>query len=266
MRFRKLSSYRISGVVLALGLIAPALGQSPPPMPPLRARLIANFQRDQAALQDYTHREHVLVDKDGTADARTLKVWYVRGHEVQQTIALDQRSLSPEEIEAERQRALRRARDAESRPATSPGVIQFEGQNYSFAKLADDYVYTPDRTERWRGREIWVYRATPNPAAPRSSRAETILLHSQGEIWVDAEDQHVMRITVHTTAPVKYGLGVLATIHSASLDLWMERAAPELWLPASASFHVQATILLLKSLSRSKQQNFSEWTKSVGYQ
>ncbi|HUX68385.1 MAG TPA: hypothetical protein VMV31_12935 [Terriglobales bacterium] len=233
---------------------------SPPPAAAIEARLIAAFQNDQEALLHFQHLEHVVTGRDGAFDGRTLHVWYVHGHAVSETIALDHRALSPKEIAAEHQRALIRARDAAQRPPAPAGVVVFDGQRYPFAKLADDYLYRDPQRRVWRGREIWVYQAYPNPATASRSRAESLLLHSQGVVWVDAADLHVIRIELHTTSPVRYGLGVLATIHSAGLELDLERHSPGVWLPAHADFHLSATVLLVKSLLRSKQQTFSDYT------
>lgn len=242
---------------------AAAQFQAPPPAAAIKSRLIANFQQDQAALLDLVHREHVVVDKDGAVDGRTLRVWYVNGHEVSETVALDARELSPAELAAEHARALQRARDAARKPPAPTGLIQFENQSYSFARLADDYVYGPAHTIAWNGRTVWVYPATPNPAVPSRSRAESVLLHSSGEVWVDAADLHVIRISLHTTAPVRYLLGVLATIHTARLDLQMERRAPGFWVPSEADFSLHATVLMLRSLDRSKQQQFFRYHEAA---
>lgn len=265
MRFKKPCCFPSSRAALALGLLAAALAaQAPAPLlaPPLanaiRAQVIRNFESDQAALLRTSHLEHVVVEKDGTREGRSLRVWYVNGHEISETFALDARTLSPAELAAEHQRALERARQADTRPAPPPG-LQFEGRAYPYDRLADDYVYGPAQVRQWQGRTVWVYTATPNPHASARSRAETLLSHSQAEIWVDAEDLHVVRIAAQTTAPVRYGLGVLATIHGATLDLQLERHAPGLWLPASADFSLRATVLMVKSLTRGKQQRFYDY-------
>lgn len=251
---------------LGLAILALALGtraQTPPDALAIKSRLIANFKSDQLGLERFVHQEHVCTNKDGVRDARTLRVWYVNGREVSETIALDNRRLSPEEIAAEHARALERARQAGLRPSPPAGMIVFEGQSYSFEKLAGDYVYGPAETRTWQGRTVWVYPARPNPNAPSRSRAESLLLHSQGEIWVDAEDMHVIRVALHTTAPVHYGLGVLATIHRAELDLQLQREAPGLWLPAEADFSLDATVFLVKRLERSKTQTYSAYSEAA---
>lgn len=254
---------RASLALAVLALILAARAQeSPPAAETVEKQLIANFKSDQAALGQFTHDEHVVTNKDGVRDARRLHVWYVNGRAVSETFSLDDRVLSPGEIAAEHQRALERARQAARRPAPPQGLIEFEGQTYSFEKLAGDYLYGPADTRTWQGRTVWVYPATPNPRAPSRSRAENLLLHSQGEIWVDAEDLHVIRIALHTTAPVHYGLGVLATIHHARLDLQLQRQAPGLWLPAEADFSLDATLLMLRRIERSKFQTYSNYQEA----
>lgn len=251
-------------LLLVALLLSPAAAQaapasSPPPAAAVENVLIQRFQQDQAALQSYVHLEHVVTEKDGRLDGRTLRVWYVNHRQVSETIALDDRQLSPAELQAEHQRALQRAREAAQRKAPQPGFLEFDGKTYPFDRLAHDYVYGPARLGVWNGRNVWIYPARPNPDVPSRSRAETLLLKSAGEVWVDAEDVHVVRIQIHTTSTVRYGLGILADIHHASLDLSLHREAPGRWLPTQASFKLDATILLLKHLTRSKQQSFYDF-------
>lgn len=264
----KLSRCQLRAAAVLLALLPSAAAAqtpslpAPPPAELIKAQLIANFQRDQQALQDYTHREHVVTLKDGERDARTLRVWYVHGREVSETIALDDRQLSAQEISAEHQRAMKRAQEAVRRPPAPTGVLVFEGHSYPFAKLADDFVYGPAAVKQWEGRTVWVYPATPNPRAQGRSRAETLLLHTAGEVWVDAGDLHVIRLSVHLTSPARYGLGVLATVHSAALDLLLERQAPGEWLPRETDFDLKATVLVFKDLTRAKRTAYSDYVRA----
>lgn len=263
LRCKKRFYCRSRAAVAAMALAALAAAQPPPPAPPpaeqIKAQLIANFQRDQTALEAYTHHEHVVTMKDGERDARTLRVWYVHGHEVNETIALDQRKLSAAELSAEHQRALKRAEEAAQRPPAKTGVLVFGGHEYPFAKLANDFVYGKAEVRQWNGRTIWVYPATPNPHAEGRSREETLLLHTAGEVWVDAADRHVIRVSVRLTSPARYGLGVLATVHAAALDLVLDQHAPGVWLPAETDFSLQATVLFFKDITRAKHTTYSDY-------
>lgn len=244
----------------ALGLVVAAQAPAaPPPAEQIKANLIVNFQHDQEALLGYVHHEHVITMKDGERDARTLRVWYVNGHEVNETIALDDRQLSAEELSAEHARAMKRAEEAAQRPPAKTGVLVFGGHEYPFAKLANDFIYGPATVKTWNGRKVWVYPATPNPHAHGRDRAETLLLHTAGEVWVDAEDEHVIRVSVHLTSPVRYGFGVLATVHQAALDLLLQRHAPDEWFPAETDFSVEATVLFVKTITRAKHTTYADY-------
>lgn len=251
--------------VLSAALLWSAAGgaqtsaQVPPPASQIRDQLIANFLSDQQALQGYVHSEHVITEKDGAREGHTLRVWYVNGREVSETTAFDQRPLTAEERASGHEAALKRAAEAAQRPPAKAGMLVFGGQEYPFSKLANDFVYGAPAVRTWNGRTIWVYPATPNPHAQGRSRQETLLLHTAGEVWVDAADLHVMRITIHLTAPVKYGFGVIATIHSAALNLTMDRHGPGQWLPQTTDFKVKATVLLLKTISRAKQSTYFDY-------
>lgn len=219
------------------------------------------FQRDQRALLSTTHREHVLTRKDAASDGRTLQVWYVNGRAVGETTALDDRPLGARELAAEHARFCERAASDAARTPPPLGELEFGGRSYPFARLARDYNYINPRTILWNGRPTWVYDAVPNPAVHARSREETLLLRSRGEVYVDAADRHVVRMTIRNTQPVRYGLGVLATIHEADFMLQLQRVAPGVWLPAEADFHLQATILLLDHLTRAKEQRFFDYSE-----
>jgi hypothetical protein len=232
----------------------------PPPAASIEPRVIANFESDQKALSRFQYLEHVVTKRDGKVDARTLRVWYVNGNAVNQTVAFDSHSLTPAEEAAEVRGARIRARAAARRPPPPAGVVVFGGVHYPFRRLAHDYVFSGGVARRWRGRVIWEYRAEPNPAADARSRAESLLLHTQGEVWVDARDLHIVRLAVHSVEPVRYLLGMLATVHEARLSLEMQRYAPGVWLPAKADFSLRATILMFDHIARSKRQSFRDFT------
>lgn len=230
-----------------------------PPIESMRALLIRNFSDDQAAVFRYRHLEHVIEKKDGKVTDKTQLVWYVNGHEVSEITGYRNQPLSPAQRAAEQRKAMARARQLADREPAPTGVIEVNHKQYPFSKLADDYVYGPGKVMQWQGRTVWVYPAEPNPNTPNRSREEEALLSSRGEIWVDAQDLHVVRIQIHTFEPVRYWLGVLATVHQAQIDLELQRYAPGVWLPETANFSFQATVLLFKNLARSKTQIFSEY-------
>lgn len=230
-----------------------------PPIESMRALLIRNFSQDQAAVLRFRHREHVIETKNGKVTDKTQLVWYVNGHAVSEITGYGNQPLSPAQQAVEHGKAMARAKQMASREPAPIGVIEVNHKQYPFAKLADDYVYGPGTVMQWQGRTVWVYPAEPNPNASDRSSEENVLLSSRGEIWVDAQDLHVVRIQIHNFEPVKYLLGVLATVHQAQLDLELQRYAPGVWLPETADFSFRATILLFKNLSSSKTQIFSDY-------
>ena len=253
-----------AAAALALLAAAPAAfaqapAASPPPIDSMRAELIRNFSADQRNVWRYSHRERVALAKNGRVTRRRLLVYFVNGHQVTITLANNGQPLTAAQLEDERHAAQARAAELRHRPPPPAGSLIFNGRAYSFAKLANDFLYAPGRVDRWQDRTVWIYAATPNPNTPSRSREEQVLLGSKGEIWVDAQDHHVVRITLHTFEPVKYFLGILATVHSAHLDLQLARRTPGEWLPARTDFAFDASILLFKRLREAKTQNFSDF-------
>ncbi len=234
-------------------------GGAPPSAAAIRPTLLRNFSDDQAAVWRYRHVERVVIDKNHHLEDRTVRLDYVHGHEVPMVLAINGRPLQPAALAGQRAAARKRAQAMAKRPPAPRGGLVFNHKFYSFARLANDYVYGQPSARQWHGRLTWVYPASPNPAVHSRSRAEQILLASRGAIWVDAGDLHVCRIEVATFQPVRYWLGFLATVHNAGLDLELERHAPGRWLPAYAHFWANATILLFKSFSETKTQRFSDW-------
>lgn len=232
-------------------------GGAPPPIDSIRTTLIRNFADDQSAVFRYRHTEHVIEKKDGKVVDKTQLVWFVNGHQVSEVIAYGNQPLTPQAQAVEQEKAMERAGSLVHRPPLPAGGLEFNHKNYPFAKLAQDYVYGPGKAIEWNQRTVWVYPAEPNPNAPDRSREEELLLSSRGEIWVDAEDLHVIRIRIHTFEPVRYWLGFLATIHKAQMDLELQRYAAGEWLPEKVDFSFKATVLLFKNLARGKTQIFS---------
>lgn len=236
----------------------PAAG-SPPSAESIRAVAVRNFSADAENLWRYSHLETEVLTKNGRTTRRKLWVYYVNGHQVSITLAVNGHAVSGEQLAQERHDAQMRAADLRLRPPPPAGSLVFNGRAYPFAKLAGDYLYAPARVEQWRGRTTWIYPVTPNPNAPARSREEQVLLSSEGEVWVDAQDLHVVRISLHTFEPVKYFLGILATVHSAHLDLQLQRIAPGEWMPDRTDFAFDATILVFKRLRQSKLQTFTDF-------
>jgi len=255
-------------LVLFAGLL---LGLTPiradaPPIPSaaaIRDVLVHNFQKDQEAVLRYSYLEHIVSLRNGVRDGRTLYVYFINGHPVSETVALDNRPLRPDERVAEHRRALQRARDAAAKPPAPADYVEVNNKRYSFEKLADDFQYGPARLDTWRGRPTWVFPATPVPRLRSGSAEEQMLLTSRGEVWVDVADRHVVRIRVHTIAPVRYYLGLGAVIHSASVDLELHRHQPGEWLPAATNLEINATVLLVKTIVQSKQATFSDFKPLV---
>jgi hypothetical protein len=245
-------------LLLACALLTTGRAQQVAPPPAanaaLQEQLLQAFQADQRALLTYTHWEHVTVVKDGQTERSTTRIWYVHGRPINETTARNGVPLTDAEQAREHGYALKRAAAAAQRPAPPIGELEFSGRSYPFSRLAQDYLYRPQGTRLWNGRPTWVYEAQPNPDARARSREEKLLLNSAGEVWVDAEDQHVVRIQIHATRPVRYGFGLLAVVHEASLLLELQRVAPAVWLPHTTSFHAQATVLMVDSITRAKEQ------------
>lgn len=237
-------------------LLSAAWGQQPPSALSIRPAVLKHFTADQEALSQYRHLERIVLTKNGQRSDRTVRVYYVHGRAVAPEIALGGKALGPKARAAQEKAAALRAQQLAQRPPPPPGMLEFQGHNYAFKELAEDFRYGPGKVVQWHGRTTWVYPAYPNPNGPHRSRAEEVLLGSEGTVWIDAQDLHLVRVQMHTFRPVKYFGGLLATVHAARLDLQLERVAPGIWLPRRIAFHVQATILLLKQFQESKVETY----------
>ncbi len=236
-----------------------AVVATPPALPPvaqLRPLLLHNFIQDEMANTHFSHVEHDEIGRNGKWEGYTATMFYVKGHPVRQITALDARQLSPQELAGQANAARQTATDDAKRDWAPFGVVKVSKEQIPFSQLANDYLYGTPSLRTWRGRPTWVLPMTPNPDNKSRSRAEDILLSSRGELWVDAQDLHVVRIQIHMFQPVRYLLGVLATVHAANLDMQLERYAPGVWVPQKVQFGANATIAFLKHWSESKQQDF----------
>ncbi len=80
---------------------------------------------------------------------------------------------------------------------------------------------------------------------PERNRLERVINHLTGTVWVD-ENFHVLRAEARLTNPVRFGLGVLATISEAEIQ-YDQRHYGDACLPASLKVRYKANIALFRN-------------------
>jgi hypothetical protein len=211
------------------------------------AKLIANQHKDDEALDRYERIEHEL-DSTGGPNSRTLddkKIRLVPNGAGTTKLLLEEngRTVSPDEYRRELQNWLNvlqfmvNPNDDRMKSATA----KYLKKNQSRAELVDTMLTA--FTRKWVGRETRdghdcdVIELTPDPNFHPHSIAEGALAHANARIWVDRNEDQLVRGEAHVTSDIWFGGGVLGKLYKGgTFVLEQTEVAPGVWLPARYQF------------------------------
>lgn len=100
----------------------------------------------------------------------------------------------------------------------------------------------------------------PNPNFQPPSREARVFHQLQGEIWVDATQRRLIRISGHLMADVKFAGGILGYLQRGGhFDAQQQEVSPGQWELTSLDVQMQGKALLMKTISvqqKERRTNF----------
>jgi hypothetical protein len=243
------------------------------PLPDIPA-LLTEVQKNQKAIdalvEQYACRkkeEDLEPTKGGGARTKAVKeyeVFYLAGREVDRLVGRDGRPLPPDEQQAENARVEKKVQDLlrkqekqnarEARGGKSgkePGISTF---------LRVERFFNP-RREEFRGQNVVAFDFEPNPDYHAMTRLETLIQKLVGRAWVDDQAKEIVKLEAHLRGSVKFGGGLLASIHEGSAFVFEQTFVnDEVWLPSYVESHIQAR-LLFKGLRQDEITHYSDYKK-----
>jgi hypothetical protein len=252
-----------------------AAAQEPQPLPDPAAVLrevITNLDKVQAGREDYTATKTV-VDSELDGQGRVKKtherayyVFFVGGKVVEKLVAENGRPLAEarakkEEARVEKQVAENRAELAKRAGQREKEKAEEDGEA-SAARILRLCRFVNGRRETFRDRAVLVYEFEPRPEVKARGRVESWIQKVTGQVRVDEESRHLVRLEARTTSPLRIGGGLFLSVGKGStLVLEQDLVKGEMWLPTYAEVHASARFLLLKGFKTNRTETFSDYRK-----
>jgi hypothetical protein len=193
--------------------------------------------------ESYTYRAHQTInelDRYGNTkkiERRESQVFFVNSHQVERLVGKDGKPLDAADQEKENERVQKEIAKAQRTP---PGEMVDENGQISVGRLLSIETFTNPRRLELDQRSVLAFDFAGNPNATTHGLAENASKNLVGTIWIDEQDRQVRRVqaTLHDSFRVGFGLFSLSKGSSFAFD--QKLVNDELWLPTSASVHIEA--------------------------
>ncbi len=222
---------------------------APPPAPiPDIATLMHQVQQHQRDLdqtrENYAFREVQTIeelDKNGNVkktETRELQVFFVHSHQIERLVARSGRPLSAEEEAKETERVNKEIEKAQKTP---PGQLTDTKSQVSVGRLLAIEKFSNGRRVTLDNRTMLAFDFVGDPNAVTHGIAEEASKKLAGTIWIDEQDRQVRRVEARLDDNYHIGFGLFSLSKGSSFVFDQKLVNNELWLPTSATIHVEAT-------------------------
>jgi hypothetical protein len=211
------------------------------------AQLVINQHKNDDALDRYERVEHE-VDSSGGANSRVLIDKRTRlgpngAGTTKILLAQDGHSVSPEEYRRELQNWI-----SVLQFMTNPSDARMKSAAAKYGKKEQARTQLVDAmltafTRKWAGREMRdgrdcdVIQLTPDPNFHPHSILEDALSHAYAKIWVDREEDQLVRAEAYINKDIWVGGGVLGKLYKGgTFSMDQAAVAPGVWLPTRYQF------------------------------
>lgn len=247
---------------LALGFGAGAADAPDAELPEANAFLqgLAQRQRDyEQALNAYTYdvlETQERLDGGGRVKStvtRAYEVFYVRGVPVRKQVAEDGRPLSPKDQAREARRVEKQVKAIGERTAKD------DERGVKLSQVLERFDFESVAREDWDGRPTLLIDFLPRPGK-RDLDHDKELRILAGRLWVDEQTRAIVRMRLRNTAPLKYALGVGASLSQLEVQVDFQKV-DDVWLPRSSETFVVARVLLFKGLRQRQRESYGRYRK-----
>ncbi len=155
----------------------------------------------------------------------------------------------------------RRQREGEVEPEVEP-----EGNENEIVineELFARFVFTLENEEQLRNRPSYRIAFAPREVSlPARGRIDRMINKVRGRIWIDRETFEFARLEYELMGPVRFGWGVLATLHVFRGSMDRGPALPGFWRSLQEEFYADIRILFSRDrIARISQWRDFEWTQ-----
>jgi hypothetical protein len=248
-----------AAALLALLLLAAPEG----PLPEGNAyvqRLVGKQRHREDLLDQYTYdvlatRED-LDDKGAVTERHTesYEVFFVKGRPVRRMVAKDGLPLPPGKQKDEDRKARELAE------AVRAGRTVSERPGLRLSAVLERYDFRAVGRETIDGRIAIVLEFTARPGA-RPLDHDGLLRQLRGRVWVDEAEEEVVRAELSNVAPLKFGLGLGASVSSLTTRIAFRKVDDAVWLPAEDETVAVGRLLLVKRFRTRIRRSYSGYRR-----
>jgi len=207
-------------------------------------RQVQTHQRDlDVTRENYTYRERQTIDeldKNGALkkhETRELQVFFANSHRVERLVKRDGKPLSPGEDAKETDRVKKEIEKAENTP---PGQLTDDKTQISVSRMLNIEKFDHGRRIQMDNRPVLVFDFVGDPQAKTHGMAEEASKKLTGTLWVDEQDRQVRRLQAQLHDNMHMGFGIFSVSKGSTFSFDQKLINNELWLPTSASVHLEA--------------------------
>jgi len=233
-------------------------------------------QQDWKAAPNYAFVERdVESKKDRDKTVKTYEVLMIEGSPYNKAIAIDDRPLSKEQMQAEDQKLQAEIdkRKHESRRDRARRIAKYQKErqqdNAMMREMADAFNYKLVGETKMDGRDVYIFDATPKPGWQPSNREAKVLLGMKGRMWVDKETCQWVKVEAQVIRPVNF-FGFIAKVAPGTrFELEQEPVAANVWMPKHFAMKVNASALGFLNEDSTDDETYRDYrpmTKAVELQ
>jgi hypothetical protein len=193
--------------------------------------------------ESYTYREHQTInelDRYGhtkKVERRESQVFFVNSHQVERLVSKDGQPLDDADQAKENERVKKEIAKAQKTP---PGEMVDENGQISVGRLLSIETFSNPRRIELDRRSVIAFDFAGNPAAITHGLAENASKNLVGTIWIDEQDRQVRKVQATLHDSFRAGFGLFSLTKGSSFSFDQKLVNNELWLPTSASVHIEA--------------------------
>ena len=197
--------------------------------------LVSRQRHREEALNRYTYDvEETLEQLDakglvGKTETRRYEVFHVKGRPIRKQVALNGRPLQGAAAQKEERRVKEKVDDVlDDRTARELPEVRL-------SQVLARYDFETVGREQVEGRPTLVFSFAPVPGK-RDLEADFVLRRLAGRIWVDEEEQELVRAELRNTEKIKLAFGLGASVSSLDMTLAFRKIEDGVWLPSRIVF------------------------------
>ncbi len=243
-----------------------------PPIPQLLLNVERNEKLAEAAKNDYTYHEHLDIqelDKQGklkkttTQDAESI---VIDGVHVDRIVSRDGKPLTPEEAKKEDlsiDKQVAKAKERRQKRTEAGKPTDANGDDVITAsRILELGTFSNPRTITYNDRPTILVDYAGDPHAKTRNPFETVVRDLVGTVWIDQQDQAIVRAQGHFLNDFKIGGGLLADIKSGTnFDFHNTKVNNEVWLPATLDSEGKIRMLLFVGFNGRFRMVMSDYKK-----